>query len=176
MHYSYKAYGEGDAFILSGEPSDLFFGLSLDYKSQWELNLVYNRATEDYSSDPNTVTFDKDGIGLEVGKIIPIPLVHKSHFDLSVEFVGGGYGMIYPYKKVGSGLNSVNLETANAMDDLFYHLGFYWGIRLKYLISQKVGLYIGYKSIIPVRSNEFEITRGKEILITKSFLTIGVSF
>jgi hypothetical protein len=140
--------------------------------------LLYNRSTEDFGSDPETISYDKDGFGLEIGKVIHIHLFKKSNFDVSIEFIGGGYGMLYPFKKINSGRNFAFFEKSDipGADDLYYQAGFYWSVRLKYLIAKKASIDIGFKSLVPVRSNEFIETRGEEILLTKSFFFIGISF
>jgi hypothetical protein len=178
LHYSYKTFTRAEDSNLVGEPSDLFFGVSLCLKNQFEVNLLYNRSTEDFGSDPQTVSYDKDGFGLEIGKVIHIHLFNKSNFDVSIEFVGGGYGMLYPFKKINSGRNFAFFDKSDipGADDLYYQVGFYWSVRLKYLIAKKASIDIGFKSLVPVRSNEFIETRGEEILLTKSFFLIGISF
>jgi hypothetical protein len=176
MHYSFKTYTDDESSGFVGEPSDLFFGVSLYIKNQWEISLVYNRSTEDFGSTPQVITYDKDGFGLEIGKIIPIHLFKKGSFDVSLEFVGGGYGILYPFKKKNSGTNLILFEKEPGESSMFHQAGFYWAIRLKYRLAQKAAFNIGFKSLIPVRSNEYIETRGKEILLLKSFFTIGISF
>jgi len=178
LHYSYKTFARTGVANLVGEPSDLFFGVSLGLKNQFEVNLLYNRSTEDFGSNPQTVSYDKDGFGLEVGKVIHIHLFTKSNFDVSIEFVGGGYGMLYPFKKINSGRNYDFYDKSDipGADDLYYQVGFYWSVRLQYLIAKKASIDIGFKSLVPVRSNEFIETRGEEILLTRSFFLIGISF
>jgi hypothetical protein len=176
LNYSYKTFADDESEAFVGEPSDLFFGVSLYWKNQFEINLVYNRSTDDFGSAPQVIAYDKDGFGLEVGKIIPIHLFKKGSFDVSLEFVGGGYGILYPFKKKNSGSNLYFDAREPGEDSLFYQAGFYWAFRLKYQFAQKASFDIGFKSMIPVRSNEFIETRGKEILLLKSFFTIGVSF
>ena len=176
MHYSFKTYTDDESSSFVGEPSDLFFGVSLYIKNQWEISLVYNRSTEDFGSTPQVITYDKDGFGLEIGKIIPIHLFKKGSFDVSLEFVGGGYGILYPFKKKNSGSNLIFAEKEPGESSMFHQAGFYWAIRLKYRLAQKAAFNIGFKSLIPVRSNEYIETRGKEILLLKSFFTIGISF
>jgi hypothetical protein len=179
LHYTYKTFrGDTDANLL-GEPSDLFFGVSLYLKNRFEISLVYNRSTEDFGSDPQTISYDKDGFGLEIGKVIHIHLFKKNNFDVSIEFIGGGYGILYPFKKINTGRNAAffdNESSTPGEDDLFYQAGFYWSVRLTYLIAKKASINIGFKSLVPVRSNEFIETRGQEILLTKSFFIIGISF
>lgn len=174
MHYSFKSYSDDHTPVTLGEPSDMFFGLSLYFNSQWEATLFYNRSSEDFAQDPNVVTYDKDGFGLEAGKIIPIHLFKKGSFDVSLHISGGGYYLIYPFKKKKSG-SVVQYEN---LDDgaMFFQAGFYWHIRLKYMIAGKASFDIGFKSLIPFSGNEYKATRGKDILVTKSFFTIGVSF
>jgi hypothetical protein len=178
LHYTYKTFSGDPEANLVGEPSDLFFGVSLYLKYQFEINLVYNRSTEDFGSDPQTVSYDKDGFGLEIGKVIHIHLFKKNNFDVSIEFIGGGYGILYPFKKINTGRNAAFFDESSVPgeDDLFYQAGFYWSIRLTYLIAKKASINIGFKSLVPVRSNEFIETRGEEILLTKSFFIIGISF
>jgi hypothetical protein len=178
LHYSCKSFSRAEDSNLVGEPSDLFFGVSLCLKNQLEVNLLYNRSTEDFGSDPQTVSYDKDGFGLEIGKVIHIHLFNKSNFDVSIEFVGGGYGMLYPFKKINSGRNFAFFDKSDipGADDLYYQAGFYWCVRLQYLIAKKASIDIGFKSLVPVRSNEFIETRGEEILLIKSFFLIGISF
>jgi hypothetical protein len=178
LHYSYKTFTRTEVSNLVGEPSDLFFGVSLYLKNQLEVNLFYNRSTEDFGSDPQTISYDKDGFGLEIGKVIHIHLFKKSNFDVSIEFIGGGYGMLYPFKKINSGRNFAFLEKSDipGADNLYYQAGFYWSVRLQYLIAKKASIDIGFKSLVPVRSNEFIETRGEEILLIKSFFLIGISF
>jgi hypothetical protein len=178
LHYTYKTFTRAEVSNLVGEPSDLFFGVSLCLKNRFEVNLLYNRSTEDFGSDPQTVSYDKDGFGLEIGKVIHIHLFKKSNFDVSIEFVGGGYGMLYPFKKINSGRNFAFFDESDipGADDMYYQAGFYWSVRLKYLIAKKASIDIGFKSLVPVRSNEFIETRGVEILLTKSFFLIGISF
>jgi hypothetical protein len=177
-HYNYKTFTRTEVSNLVGEPSDLFFGVSLFLKNQFEVNLIYNRSTEDFGSNPQTISYDKDGFGLEIGKVIHIHLFKKSNFDVSIEFVGGGYGMLYPFKKINSGMNFSFFDKSDipGADDLYYQAGFYWSVRLQYLIAKKASIDIGFKSLVPVRSNEFIETRGEEILLTKSFFLIGISF
>lgn len=174
-HYSYHSFSNDQTPVKLGQPSDLFFGISLSLDDQWELGVIYNRSTEDYGADPTVVTFDKDGFGLEAGKIIPVHLFRKNSFDVAIHFSGGGYGMIYPFKKRKSGSDVAYFDIVDR-GKMFGQAGFYWAIRLKYMIAGKVSLDVGFKSLVPVRSNEYKITRGKEILMTRSFFTIGVSF
>jgi len=178
LNYTYKTFSGEPVANLVGEPSDLFFGVSLYWKNWFEINLVYNRSTEDFGSNPQTVSYDKNGFGLEIGKVLHIHLFKKSNFDVSIEFVGGGYGILYPFKKINSGRNFPVFDesTIPGADDLYYQAGFYWSVRLKYLIAKKASINVGFKSLVPVRSNEFIETRGEEILLTKSFFTIGISF
>ncbi len=177
MHYQVRSLDSANQAVGIGEPSDLYFGLSLDLNRKWEVNLVYNRSTEGFSSNPEIPTFDKDGLSFEFGKLLDIPLLRRDYFTTYIEFVGGAYFTIYPFKKSSLPKRELYGAVGNEIDrKLFSTAGFYWAIRLNYLISNRVSILIGYKSLIPVRSNEFTLSRGVELLLTKSFLTLGVSF
>jgi len=176
MYYTYNTYPSSEYSNVVGEPSDLFFGVTLNFKSIFEVSLVYNRSTEDFGPSPDLVTYDKDGFGLELGKPLPIHLFKKNSFDVWLEFVGGGYFIWYPFKKRNSGSGTPIYENPREDDSTYYQAGFYWAIRVKYMIAKKASINVGFKSMIPVRSNEFTAVKGREILLGKSFITVGISF
>jgi hypothetical protein len=180
MNYRYKDFESGGSNITAGDPSDLFLCLTLRLKNHLELNLLYNRSTEDFSPEPLMISYDRDGFGLEAGGILPVHLFRKDSFDVYLDFVAGGYGLFYPFKRLNSGGNVDNYllpeNSAASEKDAHYQFGLYWAIRLRYMILGKVSLEVGYKSLLPVKSNEFKSRRGKEILLYKSFFTIGITF
>lgn len=174
-NYNYRSFDNTQPSSPSGDPADLFLGISLIYKSHLELNLIYNRSTEGFGIDTQVPSYDKDGFGLEAGGVIPVHLFNKNNFAVSVEFVGGGYGILYLSKRVHSGVD-IGDPMGNKEKNSLYQAGFYWGIRLRYLISGKASFEVGYKSMLPIKSNEFLFRTGKESLLFKSFFTLGVSF
>jgi len=171
-NYSFKNFSDPDyAVAFTIDPADLFLGFSLIYRNFLELNLVYNRSTE--GAAPNTSAYDKDGLGLELGGLLAVPLFSKSSFDVSLEFVGGGYTMLYLYKQQTRSFPDLGIDKESAN---LYQLGFYWAVRVRYLIAGKASFEVGYKALLPVKSNEFLFRTGKEGLLYKSFFTLGVSF
>lgn len=174
LHYSIKGFSEGQEPAVTGKPSDLFLEVTLSYKNTLELNLLYNRATGEFESGPDRLTYDMDGFGIEAGKIINIHLFKKNDFDVSADVAAGGYYLFFPFKNISIKKPGEVYRSGEA--GLYYQAGFYWSIRLKYLVSGKLSLNLGFKSLLPVRSNEFISLEEEDILIFKSFFYAGIAF
>lgn len=175
LHYSFKDFSNTGDTAVSGEPNDLFLGFSLHCKNRFEINIVYNRATGEIKRGFWMIDFDKDGFGLDLGKVISIDLFKRNSLSFSAEFAAGFYTMIYPILNI----RQTDLRTGKTeeIEDSSHHqTGFYWSIRLKNLIGGKLSIDLGFKSLIPFSSNELVSTLGEEILLYKNFLTVGISF
>jgi hypothetical protein len=175
LHYSFKDFASPNGPGLEGKPNDLFLGFSLYFKNRFEVNVVYNRASGEISRDYRLVNYDKDGFGLDVGKVLSLDLFKKGSLSLSADFVAGLYAMVYPILNIRQ--TDRRTGQTEELDDPFHHqLGFYWTVRLRNLIGKKLSIDLGFKSLIPFKSNEWASSLGEDILIYKNFLTIGISF
>lgn len=174
LHYSIKSFSGSQDTTVTGKPSDLFLEVTLSYKNTLELNLLYNRATGEFESGLNRLTYDMDGFGIEAGKIINIHLFRKNDFDVSSDVVVGGYYLFFPFKNIS--IKKIGETYRSGEAGVYYQAGFYWSIRLKYLISGKMSLNLGFKSLLPVRSNEFTSLEEEDILMFKSFFYAGIAF
>lgn len=175
LHYSFKDFADPNGPGLEGKPNDLFLGFSLYFKNRFEVNVVYNRASGEISRDYRLVNYDKDGFGLDVGKVLSLDLFKKGSLTLSADFVAGLYAMVYPILNIRQ--TDRRTGQTEELDDPSHHqLGFYWTVRLRNLIGGKLSIDLGFKSLIPFKSNEFVSSLAEEILIYKNFLYIGISF
>lgn len=174
MHYSIKSFSGSQNSTISGEPADLFFGVTLAYKNTAELNLLYNRATGEIQSGADRLIYDMDGFGIEAGKIIAIHLFKKNNFAVSADVVVGGYYMFFPFKNIS--VRQIEAGYLRGKGGLYYQTGFYWSTRLKYRMPGKISLNLGFKSFLPVRGNEFSSLDEENVLLFKSFFYVGVVF
>jgi len=177
MRYNFKTFTGSGIPAIDGRPKDLIVGFSLSYKNQVELNLIYNRTTGDIAIGDRQYTYDKDGFGIELGKVIPIHLFEKSGFDVSTEFAAGGFVVTASNKSIYAFKDGLYLEgDKSEVGDSHYQVGIYWAVRLKTLISKKASVYLGMKSLLPFKSNEFYIDEDNKVLLYKSYLYLGISF
>ena len=174
MHYNSKNFSNGDQDKIITEPADLFLGAWLYFPNKVEFSVVYNRAKGKFLLDQQRFTYDKDGLGLEVGKIITIKLFTKESYRLSLDFIAGAYTIIYFYKKIES--EGSKYQSPSQQDNLQYQWGFYWSIRIKNGFNQKASFDLGFKSLLPAGSNEFISREGHRYFLFKSFIYLGISF
>ena len=161
MHYSLKSFANTpDSKDM--EPKDLLMEASIQLKNKVEINFLYNRFNGEVTINSKKLTFDKDGFGIEIGKLV------------SMEFIAGAYYIFYPLKKTHySGLTSDN---GFKRDKLDYQTGFYFTIRLKNIFAKKASFDLGFKSLLPFKSNEFVSSEGRVYLLFKSFIFVGITF
>ncbi len=177
MRYNFKTFTGSGIPDIDGRPKDLIVGFSLSYKNQVELNLIYNRTSGDIAIGNRQYSYDKDGFGIELGKIIPIHLFEKSGFDVSAEFAAGGFAITASNKSIYAFKDDLYISpTDAAVGKSHYQVGLYWAARLKTRIFKKAAVYLGFKSLLPFKSNEFYIDEDKKILLYKSYLYLGISF
>ncbi len=174
MHYSFKSFDGSQVPTLTGKPTDLFLGVSLWLNNRWELNLTYNRSTGTVEFGGDRLSFDKDGFGLELGKVLPIHLFKKGGFNVSLDIAAGLYGTLSPSES--STVDWLGGESTGSGDSWNYQAGFYWTVRTRYMIGGKAAFHVAYKSLLPVKGNEFHTLVGKHTFLFKSFITIGVAF
>ncbi len=177
MRYNFKTFTGSGMPAVDGRPKDLIVGFSLSYKNQVELNVIYNRTTGDITIGDRQYTYDKDGFGIELGKVIPIHLFAKSGFDVFAEFAVGGFGITASNKSIYAFRDGLYLAAESSeVGSTHYQVGLYWAARLKTLISKKASVYLGIKSLLPFKSNEFYVEEDNKVLLYKSYLYLGISF
>lgn len=177
MRYNFKTFTGSEMPVVDGRPKDLIVGFSLFYKNQVELNVIYNRTTGDIAIGDRQYSYDKDGFGIELGKIIPIHLFEKSGFDVSAEFAAGGFFITASNKSIYAFRDDLYISPVDSgVGGSHYQVGLYWAARLKTRIFKKASVYLGIKSLLPIKSNEFYIDEDKKILLYKSYLYLGISF
>ena len=69
MHYSLKNFADTPD-IQDMELKDLLMEASIQLKNKLEINLFYNRFNGIVNINGERLTFDKDGFGIEIGKLI----------------------------------------------------------------------------------------------------------
>ncbi len=175
MHYNYKNFDGQNTTRNIDQNSDFFLGASLRIPNQLEINLVYNRAIEETVSSAGRVAYDRDGFGLEAGKVISMHLFRKNKFAVSADVVGGFFYFYYPKPNIRPILT--NYEELPQIDQTSnYQTGFYWAVRIKYRIAQKASFDVGFKSLLPVANGRLPLKNDKKLFLFKSFFTIGISF
>lgn len=177
MRYNFKTFTGSGIPAIDGRPKDLIVGFSLSYKNQVELNVIYNRTTGDIAIGDRQYTYDKDGFGIELGKVIPIHLFEKSGFDVFAEFAAGGFAITASNKSIYVFKDGLYIGAEDSgVGGSHHQVGLYWAVRLKTLISKRASVYLGIKSLLPIKSNEFFIDEDNKVLLYKSYLYLGISF
>lgn len=175
MHSNVTSFDSSESPSVLTRQQDYILGITFTLNNSLEFSAIYNRHSGDVELGDEIITFDKDGIGLEISKVFSTHVLEKNDFMVYLEFTTGFYAMTYPFKYFETDVDK-SYNKAPATDSFMYQLGFSWSVRTRVLVSKKAAFNLGFKSILPIRTNEFSHVTGQQYIMFKSFVFVGMVF